>query len=42
VLDLMLSLSRTAGSALLLVTHSMRLADKLNRKVFLRGGKIVS
>jgi putative ABC transport system ATP-binding protein len=41
VLDLMLSLSRTAGSALLLVTHSMRLADKLNRKVFLRGGKIV-
>jgi putative ABC transport system ATP-binding protein len=41
VLDLMLSLSRSAGSALLLVTHSMRLAGKLDRKVFLRGGKIV-
>ncbi len=42
VLDLMLSLSRNAGSALLLVTHSMRLADKLDRKVLLRGGKIVA
>jgi putative ABC transport system ATP-binding protein len=42
VLDLMLSLSRTVGSALLLVTHSMRLADKLDRKVLLRGGKIVA
>jgi len=42
VLDLMLLLSRSAGSALLLVTHSMRLADKLDRKVLLRGGKIVS
>lgn len=41
VLDLMLSLSRSAGSALLLVTHSTRLAGKLDRKVFLRGGKIV-
>lgn len=42
VLDLMLSLSKSAGSALLLVTHSIRLADKLDRKVVLRGGKIVS
>ncbi|KXG85454.1 ABC transporter ATP-binding protein [Agrobacterium bohemicum] len=42
VLDLMLSLSRTAGCALLLVTHSMRLADKLDRKVLLRNGKIVA
>jgi len=42
VLDLMLSLSKTAGSALLLVTHSARLADKLDRKVLLRGGMIVA
>lgn len=42
VLELMLSLSRTAGCALLLVTHSMRLADKLDRKVLLRNGKIVA
>lgn len=42
VLELMLSLSRRAGCALLLVTHSMRLADKLDRKVLLRGGKIVA
>lgn len=42
VLDLMLALSKTAGSALLLVTHSMRLADKLDRKVVLRSGEIVS
>ncbi|KQV83157.1 ABC transporter ATP-binding protein [Rhizobium sp. Root1220] len=40
VLDLMLSLARTAGSALLLVTHSLRLADRLDRKVVLRGGRI--
>ncbi len=42
VLDLMLSLSKTAGSALLLVTHSARLADKLDRKVLLRGGMIAA
>lgn len=42
VLDLMLQLSKTAGAALLLVTHSIRLADKLDRKVVLRRGKIVS
>ncbi|MEF3128703.1 ABC transporter ATP-binding protein [Rhizobium leguminosarum] len=41
VLDLMVSLSRTAGSALLLVTHSARLAGRLDRIVVLRGGKIV-
>lgn len=40
VLELMLSLARTAGSALLLVTHSSRLADRLDRKVVLRGGRI--
>jgi putative ABC transport system ATP-binding protein len=42
VLDLMLALSKTAGSALLLVTHSARLADKLDRKVLLRGGMIAA
>jgi putative ABC transport system ATP-binding protein len=41
VLDLMVSLARTAGSALLLVTHSARLAERLDRTVVLRGGKIV-
>ncbi|GLR55504.1 ABC transporter ATP-binding protein [Rhizobium indigoferae] len=41
VLDLMVSLSRTARSALLLVTHSARLAGGLDRIVVLRGGKIV-
>jgi putative ABC transport system ATP-binding protein len=40
VLDLMLSLAQNAGSALLLVTHSIRLADRLDRKVILRGGRI--
>lgn len=42
VLDLMISLSRSAGSALLLVTHSSRMASKLDRQVVLRGGKIVA
>lgn len=42
VLELMLALSRQAGSALLLVTHSMRLADKLGSKIVLRGGKIAT
>jgi len=40
VLDLMLDLARGAGSALLLVTHSTRLAARLDRTVLLRGGKI--
>ncbi len=42
VLDLMVSLARTAGSALLLVTHSARLAERLDRTVVLRGGKIAT
>lgn len=42
VLDLMISLSRSAGSALLLVTHSSRMAEKLDRQVMLRGGKIAA
>ncbi|MBW6426007.1 ABC transporter ATP-binding protein [Rhizobium sp. XQZ8] len=42
VLDLMLLLTRSAGLALLMVTHSSRLADRLDRKVILRGGKIVA
>ncbi|GAK73347.1 putative ABC transporter ATP-binding protein [Agrobacterium rubi TR3 = NBRC 13261] len=40
VLDLMLSLARNAGSGLLLVTHSSRLAERLDRKVILRSGRI--
>ena len=40
VLDLMLSLAKNAGSALLLVTHSSRLAERLDRKVVLHGGRI--
>jgi putative ABC transport system ATP-binding protein len=42
VLDLMLMLSRDAGLAILMVTHSMRLANKLDRQVLLRGGTIAS
>jgi putative ABC transport system ATP-binding protein len=37
---LMLDLAGSAGSALLLVTHSTRLAARLDRTVLLRGGKI--
>ncbi len=40
VLDLMLTLAKTAGSALLFVTHSSKLANRLDRKVMLRGGRI--
>jgi putative ABC transport system ATP-binding protein len=40
VLDIMLSLTRSAGAALLMVTHSTRLAGMLDRRVHLRGGKI--
>ncbi|MDK1389684.1 ABC transporter ATP-binding protein [Sinorhizobium sp. 8-89] len=40
VLELMLSLSKETGSTLLLVTHSQRLADRLDRQVHLRSGKI--
>lgn len=42
VLDLMLALSKSAGCTLLLVTHSDRLARKLDRKVVLRQGKIAA
>ncbi|WEZ85073.1 ABC transporter ATP-binding protein [Rhizobium sp. 32-5/1] len=41
VLALMLSLTKSAGAALLLVTHSSRLAAALDRRVHLRGGKVV-
>ncbi|SDA99634.1 ABC transporter ATP-binding protein [Sinorhizobium sp. NFACC03] len=40
VLELMLSLSKGSGSTLLLVTHSQRLAGRLDRQVHLRSGKI--
>jgi len=41
VLDVMIELAQTIGSALLLVTHSTRLADRLDSTLVLRGGKIV-
>ena len=40
VLDLMLSLVAEAGAALLLVTHSMRLADRLDARVHLHAGRL--
>jgi putative ABC transport system ATP-binding protein len=40
VLAIMLSLTKSAGAALLMVTHSSRLAQMLNRSVHLSGGKI--
>lgn len=40
VLELMLSLSKGIGSTLLVVTHSQRLADRLDRQVHLRSGRI--
>lgn len=40
VLDLMLSLQREAGAALLMVTHSARLAGRLQRRVHLSGGRL--
>ncbi len=42
VLDLMLGLVAQTGTALLLVTHSTRLAARLDRTAHLRAGKIVS
>ena len=42
VLDLMLRLIAETGSALLMVTHSTRLADRLQRQVILKHGRIVS
>jgi putative ABC transport system ATP-binding protein len=41
VLALMLSLVREAGAALLMVTHSMRLADQLDGRVHLKSGRVV-
>ena len=40
VLDLMLSLVADTGAALLLVTHSQRIADRLERRAHLSGGRI--
>ncbi|MGF6175143.1 ABC transporter ATP-binding protein [Ensifer sp. 4252] len=40
VLGIMLSLTKSAGAALLVVTHSSRLAQMLDRTVRLSGGKI--
>ena len=40
VLDLMLSLVAETGAALLMVTHSHRLADRLDGRVHLHAGKI--
>jgi putative ABC transport system ATP-binding protein len=40
VLDLMLGLVARAGSALLMVTHSGRLAARLDRRVHLRAGRL--
>lgn len=40
VLDLMLDLVQSTGAALFLVTHSNRIAARLNRHVHLRGGQI--
>ncbi|MBK1635553.1 ABC transporter ATP-binding protein [Rhodovulum adriaticum] len=40
VLDLMLELVAETGAGLLMVTHSTRLAARLNRQVHLRGGRL--
>jgi putative ABC transport system ATP-binding protein len=42
VLALMLELVAETGAALLMVTHSHRLADQLDARTHLRGGRIVS
>ncbi|GGX18545.1 ABC transporter ATP-binding protein [Pigmentiphaga litoralis] len=41
VLDLLLELVGEAGSTLLMVTHSARLAARLNRRVHLQGGRVL-
>ena len=41
VLDLLLELVAEAGSTLLMVTHSARLAARLNRRVHLQGGRVL-
>jgi putative ABC transport system ATP-binding protein len=40
VLDLMLALQAETGAGLLLVTHSLRLASRLGRRVNLAGGML--
>ncbi|MET0747675.1 MAG: ABC transporter ATP-binding protein [Rhizobium sp.] len=40
VLDLMLSLVAETGAALLMVTHSLRLAGRLDARIHLRSGRI--
>lgn len=40
VLDLMLDLVRDAGTALFLVTHSSRIAARLDRRLHLAGGRV--
>jgi putative ABC transport system ATP-binding protein len=40
VLELMLSLVREAGAGLLMVTHSLRLAERLDRRIHLSAGRI--
>jgi putative ABC transport system ATP-binding protein len=40
VLDLMLSLQAETGAGLLLVTHSLRLAERLHRRLHLAGGRL--
>ena len=40
VIDIMLRLTKSARIALLLVTHSSRLAAKLDRRITLSGGKV--
>jgi len=41
VLDLMLSLVAASGASLLMVTHSPRLAARLDAQAILRQGRIV-
>jgi putative ABC transport system ATP-binding protein len=40
VLDLMLALQAETGAALLMVTHSLRLASRLGRRINLEGGRL--
>jgi putative ABC transport system ATP-binding protein len=40
VIDLMLSLQAETGAGLLLVTHSLRLAERLQRRLHLAGGRL--
>ncbi|OLP57723.1 ABC transporter ATP-binding protein [Xaviernesmea oryzae] len=41
VIALMLNLVRETGAALLMVTHSQRLAERLDRRIHLTGGRIL-